>query len=173
MTPPLYVWLANIGGWPAIHLILAKIFLTIPLHRFRADNFITAPQPWEQNGRLYRNVLSIHKWKALLPDGAPWLGGSSKRHLASNDRTALESFCSETRRAELAHWAMLACTPVFFLWNPPWACGVMLLYGLAANLPCILAQRYNRLVLMRRLAVPAARLQPSPRRAESPTSLHP
>ena len=32
----------------------------------------------------------------------------------------------------------------FFLWNPCWADLVMVAYALAANLPCILAQRYNR-----------------------------
>ncbi len=61
----------------------------------------------------------------------------------------LEQFLRETRRAEVAHWLMLLCVPLFFLWNPPWARLVMVAYALAANLPCILAQRYNRIVLYR------------------------
>ena len=44
---------------------------------------------------------------------------------------------------------MLACLPLFFLWNPPWACAVMAFYAIAANMPCIAVQRYNRLVLAR------------------------
>jgi len=44
---------------------------------------------------------------------------------------------------------MLLCTPVFYLWNPPWACVVMTLYGFAANLPCILVQRANRIKIER------------------------
>jgi Glycosyl-4,4'-diaponeurosporenoate acyltransferase len=32
----------------------------------------------------------------------------------------LERFAAETRRAELAHWLILAASPWFFLWNPWW-----------------------------------------------------
>jgi glycosyl-4,4'-diaponeurosporenoate acyltransferase len=46
---------------------------------------------------------------------------------------------------------MFCCLPLFFLWNPPWACLVMTTYALAANLPCILAQRYNRIAVNRAL----------------------
>ena len=44
---------------------------------------------------------------------------------------------------------MLGCLPIFFIWNPPWARWVMTVYALAANLPCILVQRYNRFTLNR------------------------
>jgi glycosyl-4,4'-diaponeurosporenoate acyltransferase len=44
---------------------------------------------------------------------------------------------------------MLASLPIFFVWNPPWACWLMTVYALGANLPCILAQRYNRLAFER------------------------
>jgi glycosyl-4,4'-diaponeurosporenoate acyltransferase len=42
---------------------------------------------------------------------------------------------------------MFFCFPVFFTWNPPWACWVMVGYAIFANAPCIIAQRYNRLIL--------------------------
>jgi glycosyl-4,4'-diaponeurosporenoate acyltransferase len=38
----------------------------------------------------------------------------------------------------------MACAPVFFLWNPWWSDLIIVAYALTANLPCILAQRYNR-----------------------------
>jgi glycosyl-4,4'-diaponeurosporenoate acyltransferase len=44
---------------------------------------------------------------------------------------------------------MLWCFPVFFIWNPLWACFVMVAYALAANVPFIIVQRYNQLVLTR------------------------
>jgi hypothetical protein len=44
---------------------------------------------------------------------------------------------------------MLGCFPIFFLWNPPWACAVVEAYGVAANLPFIIVQRYNRAGLLR------------------------
>jgi glycosyl-4,4'-diaponeurosporenoate acyltransferase len=38
------------------------------------------------------------------------------------------------------------------LWNPWWLGLAMVGYALAANLPCLLTQRYNRARLMRMLA---------------------
>lgn len=143
------VWVANLAGWPVIHVSLAAVFIRLPLERFRDDTWLTAPRHWEQEGQFYRDHFAIRAWKRLLPDGAPWLGGFAKGKLSRHDAAYLGEFLRETRRAEVAHWCMLGCLPVFFLWNPPWACWVMTLYALAANLPCILAQRYNRLVLAR------------------------
>jgi glycosyl-4,4'-diaponeurosporenoate acyltransferase len=98
---------------------------------------------------VYRDWLAIRKWKSLLPDGAPWFGGFAKKKLLEHNSTALAQFLIETRRAEIAHWCMLGCLPVFWVWNPPWARCVMTAYAIAANLPCILVQRYNRFALNR------------------------
>lgn len=91
----------------------------------------------------------MQRWKGLLPDGASWLGGRSKKNVASRTFTELTTFAIETRRAEVAHWCMLLCTPVFYVWNPRWACIIMTAYGVAANLPCILVQRANRIKVAR------------------------
>lgn len=141
------IWSANILGWPLIHLAIGYVSLRIPRRRFLHDNWLTAPRSWERNGLLYRHHLAIRRWKSLLPDAAPWLGGAAKRHLCAHNPALLAEFVLETRRAELAHWCMLACLPIFFLWNPLWARWVMAAYAVAANLPCILVQRYNRLSL--------------------------
>jgi len=143
------IWTANLLGWPMIHLTVASVALHLPAHLFAQDSWITAPRRWEREGRLYRDWLGIRRWKSLLPDGAPWFGGFAKKRINSHDASYLGQFVLETRRAELAHWCMLLCLPFFFLWNPPWACLVMTAYALAANLPCILAQRYNRIALCR------------------------
>jgi glycosyl-4,4'-diaponeurosporenoate acyltransferase len=58
----------------------------------------------------------------------------------------------ETRRAELVHWALMACGPLFFFWNPPALGSAMLLFAVAANGPCIVIQRFNRLRLLRLIA---------------------
>jgi glycosyl-4,4'-diaponeurosporenoate acyltransferase len=145
------IWATNLLGWPLIHLAVAAFALRLPTHHFAQDCWITAPRRWEREGRLYRDWLGIRRWKSLLPDGAPWFGGFAKKRIHSRDPSYLGQFLLETRRAELAHWCMLLCLPLFFLWNPPWACFVMTAYALTANLPCILAQRYNRLTLLRLL----------------------
>ena len=143
------VWTANLLGWPLIHLGIASVALRIPDGYFARDSWITTPRRWEAGGRVYRDWLAVRSWKAMLPDGAPWLGGAAKTRLHGRDRYSLAQYALETRRAEVAHWAMLCCAPIFFCWNPPWACLLMTAYALAANLPCIVAQRYNRLVLDR------------------------
>jgi glycosyl-4,4'-diaponeurosporenoate acyltransferase len=143
------VWTANVLGWPILHIAIGFIALRVPPHIFASDTWLTAPRSWEQDGHLYRDWLAIRKWKFLLPDAAPWLGHSAKKKLPGRNPAYLAQFLIETRRAEIAHWFMLGCLPIFFIWNPPWARWVMAVYALAANLPCILAQRYNRLVLNR------------------------
>mgnify|MGYP003343114664 CR=1 FL=1 len=47
------------------------------------------------------------------------------------------------RSGELCHWSALVCAPLFFLWNPWWGDLIVVGYALAANLPCILVQRYK------------------------------
>src|SRR6202020_1034772 len=116
-----------------IHTPTAPAALRLPPEPFARDSWLTTPRRCEHDGRLYRDWFAIRKWKSLLPDGAPWLGGFGKKKLRGRNR------------ADLAHWCMLACLPVFFVWNSPWACWMMTVYAIAANLPCILAQRYNRL----------------------------
>ncbi len=141
---------ANVLGWPLIHLAVARITLRMPLARF-ATSAPSSAAPRCRELRFYRDVLRVQRWKSRLPDGAPWLGGFSKKRFAKRDREYVMTFVLETRRAEFAHWCMLSCLPVFFFWNPPWACAVMTGYAVAANLPCIVAQRHNRIVLSRLL----------------------
>jgi len=143
------VWAANVLAWPILHIAIGFIALRVPSQTFARDTWLTVPRPWEQDGDVYRYWLAIRKWKYLLPDAAPWLGGAAKKKLTNRAPTYIAQFLIETRRTEIAHWLMLGCVPIFFIWNPPWARWVMALYALAANLPCILAQRYNRLLLKR------------------------
>jgi glycosyl-4,4'-diaponeurosporenoate acyltransferase len=147
MTPLL--WMANILGWPVIQLTIAFVALRLPQSIFARDSWLTVPRSWERHGLLYRDWFAIRRWKHLLPDGAPWIGGFAKKSFRSRDPAYIAQFMLETRRAEVAHWCMIACLPLFFLWNPAWARWVMFAYAIVSNLPCILAQRYNRLVLDR------------------------
>jgi len=142
---------ANFLGWPVIQLAVSFLALRLPDRLFTHDSWLTAPRRWERDGTLYRDWLVIRRWKTWLPDGAAWLGGYSKNRLHSRSAAHLAKFLLETRRAECAHWCALSFAPVFFVWNPLWACWMMTGYALSANLPCILAQRYNRIVLARLL----------------------
>jgi len=143
------MWTVNVLGWPILHIAIGFIALRVPSRIFAHDTWLTVPRAWEQDGCVYRDWLAIRKWKYRLPDAAPWLGGFAKKTLLNRNPTCTAQFLIETRRAEIVHWLMLGCLPIFFIWNPPWARWVMALYAFGANLPCILAQRYNRLILCR------------------------
>ncbi|HEY6318339.1 MAG TPA: hypothetical protein VI462_10700 [Acidimicrobiia bacterium] len=39
---------------------------------------------------------------------------------------------------------MLALSAVVYAWNPWWLATAMLAFGVLANVPCLLVQRYNR-----------------------------
>lgn len=145
---------ANVLGWPLIHISIGSVAVRLPRSLFEHDNWLTAPRSWEGGGRIYRKRLAIRIWKSKLPDGAPWLGGMAKKHMMRRSPSLLAELVIETRRAEIAHWSMLGCAPVFFVWNPPWACFIMAAYAIVVNLPCIVAQRFNRINLVRALRPP-------------------
>jgi glycosyl-4,4'-diaponeurosporenoate acyltransferase len=138
----------NSLGWLVVQLGIALVFTRIPTRFFVHNSRLDCVRPREIN--MYLNVLHIRRWKHLLPDGARWVGGASYRKpAASRDPIYLRSLILETRRGEAAHRLMLACCPIFFLWNPLRAWPILCLYATAANLPCIMAQRYNRHTVQR------------------------
>jgi glycosyl-4,4'-diaponeurosporenoate acyltransferase len=139
--PVHWVILLNVFGWPVIQMTLAWAFTAMPSRWFPAP----APFHWERSGKVYEQWFGIKRWKDRLPDAAAWFSqGFAKGHLDRADEAHLRRFAQETWRGELCHWVAMACAPIFYLWNPLWACIVMTTYALLANLPCILAQRYNR-----------------------------
>lgn len=149
---------ANFLGWPLLQMTIAYAATRFPSRLFSDDCWLTTPRSWERNGQFYVGQLAVREWKRLLPDGAAWFGGFSKKKIGSRDPAYLARFVLETRRSEMAHWCMLCCFPIFFFWNPAWACLVMTGYGLAANLPCIIVQRYNRIKLLQVRAVQSQRV---------------
>ncbi len=116
---------------------------------FRRDSWITRSR-WFDTARLYERSFKVRRWKDRLPEaGAFFADGFSKRRLEGNNLAYLDRFVIETRRAEVTHWLLVALIPAFFLWNPLRLAAAMAVYGLVANVPCILIQRYNRLRLQR------------------------
>ena len=139
--PIAWVIVLNLAGWPVIQFGLAWAFTRMPLSWFNPGG----PRAWERKGRFYERVFAIKRWKDRLPDAARWFGrGFAKGTLAGTDPNYVRRFICETWRGELCHWFAIGCAPVFFLWNPGWADLVMVGFALVANLPFILAQRYNR-----------------------------
>lgn len=147
---------ANVLGWAVLQLAIAWGAVRIDSRRFAQENRFFRVRRWERG--FYRRRLLIRRWKRALPDGERWVrGGFSKNRLAATDPGYLQRFVAETRRGEAAHWAMIACLPLFCIWNPVWACLVNALYAAASNLPCIVVQRYNREAIRMRLSSQLAR----------------
>lgn len=135
----------DIVAWLLIHLGVAYAVTRTDEERFSRQHWLFRPRSWELQGRLYRRLFAIHRWKRHLPDGAAlFKQGFRKKRLISKNPDYLRRFRRETCRAETAHWLMMSFAPLFFLWNPPAAAWLNLAYGVLANLPFILTQRHNR-----------------------------
>lgn len=148
-------WLAllDAGVWAGWSAAAGYAAHKIPVARLQRDAGLLRLTRAERDPSFYERRLRIKRWKDVLPEaGTLFAGGFSKRHVARRDREYLERFIVETRRAELTHWLVMGATPFFFLWNPWWLALVMAGYGLIANVPCIIIQRYNRARLSRMLA---------------------
>ena len=148
----------DVGMWALVSTAVGYAAHRAPDRWFRADGHLTRLRRFERDGRWYEQRLRIRSWKAKLPEaGGLFAGGFSKRHLRSDAIDQLERFIVETRRAETTHWVLLAAGPFFLLWNP-WGLGlVMIAYAVAANVPCLLIQRYNRARLTRVVALAGRR----------------
>lgn len=154
-------WAVVVGSaaWAGLSFGIGYVTHRLPLARLDHDTWLTRLRPWEHDGRVYERRLRIRTWKRWLPEGGDFYdGGFSKRHLRGRRREHLERFAAETRRAEVTHWALLACAPLFLLWNRPVVGVAMAAFGVVANAPFIVVQRYNRARLVRLLRRPRLRV---------------
>lgn len=136
---------ANVGLWVSAHVLTSYFAHRLPARWLGRDRGLLRLASWEYRGRWYERHLRVSAWKDHVPEaGAVFKGGVSKRRLLGRDGQALTQFAVETRRGEIAHWTCLLAVPVAALWNPPAGVAFMAVYGVSANLPCIIIQRYNR-----------------------------
>ncbi|MDX6324503.1 MAG: glycosyl-4,4-diaponeurosporenoate acyltransferase [Nocardioidaceae bacterium] len=145
VMPPTLTIVVDVIAWGVLHSATGYAAYRLDEDRLSQDGWLLRPRRFETAGRWYRRWLRIDRWKDKVPEaGGLFRGGVSKRHLPAYDVSGLQLFVRETRRAELAHWWALWCGPVFVLWNPPLAAGLLIGYGVVANLPFVVIQRYNR-----------------------------
>ncbi len=132
--------------WIVINLSAAYICLYLPDKVFNPRSFFFRSHPFEKDGQIYEDIFKVKRWKQLLPDGGGlWKKrGYKKRHLKDFSDENLERFLIEACRGELTHWLSILSSWIFGLFLPAPSTWAMLVYALIANLPCIIAQRYNR-----------------------------
>jgi glycosyl-4,4'-diaponeurosporenoate acyltransferase len=131
--------------WPLFHVSASLLCLQLPDRFFGGASGLFRSRPWEGNGGIYNEIFGIRRWKHLLPDGAAaFKGGYRKKRMMDFSRANLEKYLVESRRAELGHWLSMTPFWVFGLMAPFAVVPCMLVYAVASNLPCIMAQRFNR-----------------------------
>jgi len=131
--------------WPSLQMVAATLSRRLPDHLFDWHSSFYRSHPWEKNGKIYQTWFKIRCWKPLLPDGGAIMpGGYAKKHLTDYSATNLEKFLNDSCRAEFSHWLAMSPFWLFGLIGPPPIIVFMLVYALVVNLPCIMAQRFNR-----------------------------
>jgi glycosyl-4,4'-diaponeurosporenoate acyltransferase len=142
---PFWTILLDFFAWFVIHMGISYSVTQFNPEVFDSKGWLFRERRWEKNGKIYETLFKVKFWKDWLPDAAPWFkGGFSKRKLVSLETDYLKRFIVETCRGETAHWIIFLCSPIFFFWNEAWVGGLMIGVGAGFNLPCLMAQRYNR-----------------------------
>jgi len=136
--------------WLVIHVGVSISVAKMRSDSFNPESWLYRERNWERNGEIYKDFLGVKTWKRLLPDGAAVSkSGFRKKHLGNPDAVYIRKFILETCRAELTHWVIFVFSIVFFVWNDWWIGIIMIAYASVVNIPCIVAQRYNRIRLRR------------------------
>ncbi|NLP06049.1 hypothetical protein GX411_08890 [Candidatus Fermentibacteria bacterium] len=136
--------LLDCAAWTAIQTLLAFLCARLPVSALDPGHWLFRAREWERGGAIYERLFRVRAWKSRLPSGASVFGGFPMKRFASRERNYLERWLRETCRSELMHWLAFLSSGLFFLWNPAWLGSVMVLYAVAANMSCIVAQRHGR-----------------------------
>lgn len=144
VLPTLVTIVIDILVWGILQLSIARLSLEFK-DKFLSNNRIFKVLKFEKDGEFYNQYFRIKLWKDKLPDGSKILKNSfSKQSFNAKDLDYLNKFLIEINRAEISHWLQILPAPLFFLFNVEWVGYFMIGYALIANIPFILAQRYNR-----------------------------
>ena len=132
--------------WPILQFAAAQICHVLPDRAFSPKSWFFRTHDFENGGQIYEKLFRVRKWKHLLPDGnsAPKQRRFNKKHLENFSAENLNRFLLESSRAELTHWLAILPFWLFGFFVPGSVIVYMLIYALLVNLPCIIAQRYNR-----------------------------
>lgn len=131
--------------WFVFQVSAALISLKIPSKWVSPSSFIFKERKWEKGGEFYSKIFKVRKWKKFLPDGsAISKKGYRKKTLTNYSKENLERFLEESCRAELTHSLAILPFWVFGLFAQVEIIGIMLVYALIVNMPCIIVQRFNR-----------------------------
>jgi glycosyl-4,4'-diaponeurosporenoate acyltransferase len=143
----------DVVAWTGVAVCSGYVVHRLPGRLFERDAWLFRRRDWERDGRFYVTTLGIRRWKRFLPEaGDAFEGGFNKATLADLHDDHLRTHVRETRRAELGHWLIILAGPLFAVRNRWYDVVAMQFIAVALSIPCIAAQRYNRIRLQRVLA---------------------
>ncbi|PNZ89175.1 glycosyl-4,4'-diaponeurosporenoate acyltransferase [Staphylococcus devriesei] len=130
--------------WFSIQMTISYLFAKLPLTFFEKYGHVFKSLSWEENGNLWNTLVQINRWKKYIPEGNKLIPNIyNKKQLTSFKTSNIYRMILEMRRAELVHW--LSILPVIvFVKAPRYIKIINFCYALLANIPIIVAQRYNR-----------------------------
>ena len=141
----LFLFILNGILWFCAHMYISKLFL-----RINDQHYIDGPLKlrsfnFEDKGTVYQKYFKVKSWKDKMPEGSQFFTNTyNKRELKNNSPETINEFLVEVNRAEITHWGILFTLPIVLLFNPRWTYKIHSIYALAANIPFIIIQRYNR-----------------------------
>ena len=140
----------DILAWFMIHMTISLAMMRVPDDYYHRPHRWFDSCEWENEGLIWQDLFHIRKWKKHLPDSSSFIKSAyDLTNLHGLNLSSMEKIILETKRAEHTHWLSIPPALLFFIWNPPWAGMIMIVYALLMNLPFIIVQRYNRPRLMR------------------------
>ena len=140
--------LTNITLTAIWHFFTYILCIYINTDFFDASKKYYQPKKWENNGKIYNDVLKINRWKDLLPQ---YVGkdGFSKSHLTDVSIEYLDKFIMETCRGEWNHAMNCLFAIVLFAINGFFTAFILSLLLIIGNAPFVIIQRYNRFRLQK------------------------
>lgn len=141
----LFLFTINAILWFCAHMYVSKLFLYISDQHYKDGALKLKSFNYEERGTIYQKLFKVKLWKDKVPEGSQFFTNTyNKRELKDNSPETIDAFLVEVNRAEITHWGILFTLPIVLLLNPRWTYKVHTIYALAANLPFIVIQRYNR-----------------------------
>ena len=112
--PFLWTIVLDCIAWFAIHMGVSYIITQIRLEHFNPQSWSFRKRDWEKEGRFYRDIFFVKKWKGLLPEGAALFGkGFRKKQLQEKGKYYFSTFAQETCRSEYTHLMTIVFAPLF------------------------------------------------------------
>lgn len=135
--------------WP-IYQIAAALIAAKVMEKLSISSFLFKTRKWEKEGEYYQKMFLVRKWKKFLPDSSAFLKTSfSKKNINDFSVESLEKYLKESCKAELTHWLAILPFWTFGVFSPTRVIFYMLIYAILLNIPCIIAQRFNRPRILR------------------------